>query len=326
MDGPITLRDALLEAQVQHELAKLRDELVPARIAAGVRELFLWMQGVRLDDVSCSAQIAGIIERCAIELRVGGGIVELMGEVGQLVLSSPTGQQTRLNEVLPDSSYELFAAKVAQLSVAWRDLIERITRSEAGELLQTELLTWALNDLLHTRSAPVRVQQVVLGLEARLARAVAKRLRKAVTGERRADLLNVLDPELLRSVADEVWISVSSLPLRQLFALIETQDLDDFIVLGHEFWLGYRKSPYFQRLMLEIVEHFFQKYGAQSLAAIVDDMGVSETLVAQELAALVAPIVARAVETGFAERQLRAQLRTFYESPAFVALLPLAAD
>lgn len=316
----MTMREALLEAHVQHELACLGRERVPAVVSSTVRELFAWMRHVRLQDVSSSSQIAGIIQRCAIELRVGGGIMELVGEMAQLVMASPTGDDTRLDQVLSDSAYEQFADKIAHLSGAWRELIERVRCSEAGKLLQAELLTWAMNDLLHTRAAPPRVQRVILGLQMRLARSLARRLGRAASDERRADVLAVLAPELLRSVADEVWASISSARLRELFGLIDGQDLEDFVVLGHEFWLAYRKSPYFQRLMQEMVEHFFAKYGEQTLLELVDDMGVSEALVAEELSQLLQPLIARAVETGFAEQQIRARLRTFYDSPACAAL------
>lgn len=316
----MTLRDAVFEAHVQHELAALHGEIVPTRIAAAVRALFAWMHEVRLEDVSSSAQITEIIQRYAVELRVGGGIMELTGEMAQLVMASSTGDETRLDQLLSDSAYEQFADKIANLSGAWRALIERVWRSEAGELLQAELLTWAMNDLLHTRAAPLRLQRLVLGLEMRLAHALAKRLGRAASGERHADVLAVLAPELLRSIADEIWTSVSSLRLRELFALIDGQDVEDFVVLGHEFWLTYRKSPYFQRLMQEMVEHFFAKYGGQTLLELVDDMGVSEPLVAEGLSQLLAPIVARAAETGFAEQQIRARLRAFYDSAACAAL------
>lgn len=317
----MTLREALFEAHVEHELARLRDEVVPARISGLVHELFLWMRTVPLQDVSSSARVVGIIRRCAVELRVGGGIVELVGEMGRLVLRSSTGEDTRLDELLPDSSYERFASKVTHLSSAWREIFERIMRTEAGELLQTQLLGWAFHELLRTRDAPVGVQRVVLGSEVRLARALAKRLRQGATGLGRPDLLALLDPELLRSVADEVWTSVAPLRLTQLFALIDEHDLEDILVLGHMFWLDFRKSPYFQRLMVEMVEHFFDKYGAQTLATLVEDMGVEEQVATRELSELLAPIVARAMQTGLLEQLVRTQLRTFYDSPACSAVL-----
>ncbi len=312
-----TLRDALFEAHVRHELARLRGEQIPARVASFVAELFEWMQRVRLCDVSNSEQISGIIQRCAIELRVSGGIMELVGEMGQLVLASPTSDDTRLGQVLDDGAYERFAEKIAQLPGVWRELSERVVHSEAGEVIQEELITRALDDLL--RAAPHRLRRFTLRLEVQLARALAARLRRA--SREHGEAIAVLGPELIRSLADEVWSSVSSLPLRQLFALIDKQDLEDFIVLGHEFWLHYRQTPYFHRLMEEMVAHFFTKYGEQSLAELVDDMGVSQQLLAHELAVLLTPILSRALDSGFAEQQLRAQLRTFYESPACASLL-----
>jgi hypothetical protein len=310
------LRERLLEAHVQHELARWREPL-PARVDAWVAELFRWMQTVTLREVSSSEQITGIIERYAIELRVSGGIMELAGEMTQLVIDSPASEDTRLDELLGDATYEQFADKVMRLSGVWRELTGRIARSEAAELTQAKLLARALSELLGSDTrASTSLRRLLLGLETRFASALARRLHGALSSERGENMLAVIAPELLRSMADELWTSIAPLRLGELFRLLDKQDLEDFVVLGHGFWLDYRKSPYFHRIMQEMVEHFFAKYGEQSLAELVEDMGVSEQMVARELALLLEPLIANTLESGVMERQLRAQLRSFYDSDA----------
>jgi hypothetical protein len=312
------LREQLFEAHVRHELARWRGELLPARVEVLTRELFRWMQTVTLREVSSSEQIAGIIQRCAIELRVSGGIMELVGEMTQLVVNSPLGDDTRLDELLGDTSYELFADKVTRLSAVWRELTGRIVHTEAAELVQAELIAHALHEALRLDAAPAAVRGLVAGLEARIARTFARLLRAALARSRGE---HTLDPELVRSVADEVWTSLAPLRLRELFTLVGEQDLEDFVVLVHQFWLEYRKSPYFQRIMREMVDYFFTKYGEQTLAELVEDMGVGEQLVANELAALFGPLVEHALHSGVVEAQIRAQLRPFYDSKACADLL-----
>jgi hypothetical protein len=314
------LRRALLEAHVRHELARWDDDVLTARVNAWVRRLFAFFGVARLDELSSCAQIVATIERNAIDLRVSGGIVELTGEMAQLVLDSPTSKETRLDELLGDASYEQFAEKVTRLESAWRELISRIARSEAAELVHAKLLASVLGELLHTRGSTHLLRRASVWLELKIANALAARLRAAMNQQGSAQL-DVFDPELVRSVADEVWASVASQRLSELFQFVSKQDIEDFVVLGYEFWNSYRKSAFFQRIMREMVEFFFAKYGAQTLSALIEDMGIDEAMLARELSELLRPIIARANQQGLIEQALRAQLADFYESDVCAQLL-----
>lgn len=314
------LSETLLEAHVRHELARWEGTALDRRMDNWARVLFEWLATVKVDQLSSSTQIMGVIDRNVIELRIGGGIMELLGEMTQLVLDSRASAETRLSELLVDAEYEVFAEKVARLEGVWHELISRIARSEAAELAQARLVARLLGDLVHNRENNGWIRRAVAGLETRVANVLSRQLqsrRAAAAHTREQRLLEVLDPDLVRSVADEVWKSVASLPLGELFQYVDKQDVEDFVVLGHEFWLGYRRSPYFHRIAQEMVEHFFRKYGQQTVLALVDDMGVSEAMVAHELHALLGPILRQAARTGELERLIREQLATFYRSSAF---------
>jgi hypothetical protein len=65
----------------------------------------------------------------------------------------------------------------------------------------------------------------------------------------------------------------------------------------------------------------FEKYGEESLAALILDMGVTEEMVASELRTFLGPLLEHAFRTGFLEQQLRALLAPFYRSPEALAVL-----
>jgi citrate lyase gamma subunit len=111
------------------------------------------------------------------------------------------------------------------------------------------------------------------------------------------------------------------MPLSQAFELIGEQDLEDFVVLVHEFWLRYRRSDFFRNISREMLDHFFDKYGQEPLASVIEDMGVTEAMVAEELIGLLRPILERAVQSGALERLLRARLQAFYGSAAALSAL-----
>jgi hypothetical protein len=134
-------------------------------------------------------------------------------------------------------------------------------------------------------------------------------------------MLEELDSERLRSAIDELWDGISSMRLSQVFALVGEQDIEDFVVLVYEFWLRYRKTEYFRRVSTEIVDHFFAKYGQESLFALIEDMGVTETMVSAELHMLLRPMLDHAARTDSLERLIRARLEAFYASAGARAVL-----
>jgi hypothetical protein len=134
-------------------------------------------------------------------------------------------------------------------------------------------------------------------------------------------LLQVLSPTRVRSLLDEVWDSVAAMPLSEAFAVIGEHDLEDFVVLVHEFWLRYRKTEFFRGISTEMVDHFFRKYGQETLASLVTDMGVSQAMVRDELLGFLRPLVQHALRSGALEQALRARLADFYGSEAAHAAL-----
>lgn len=326
--------ERLLEAHVQHELANWRGAAFEAAVAAQVRALFQWFETIKLDDVVTRAQIAGVIERYVIELRVSGGITELSGEMSRLVFASRANAETRVSEIIAPASYADFADKLIGLERVRRELIHLFAHSETFTTISARLLARGVLDLFSLR-LPLEPRALASGfgglaarvlppLERRLVDALARYLehhRERLARDTEQHLLEVVDSERLRSMLDELWESVDKLRLSETFALLGEQDLEDFVILVFEFWQRYRKSAFFRRISSELIDHFFVKYGQESVASLIEDMGVDERMVTEEVCGFFGPVVERAAESGWLEQQIRAWLEAFYRSPAALAAL-----
>lgn len=318
------LADALLDAHVQHVLAAWRGDSAARLIAGRASSLWRWFGEVTLDQVATRSQVMGLIKRHIIELRIGAGITELAGEMSQLVFSSQRSKTTRLDQVLTDAEYEDFADKVIALEGVRRGLIAMLAQSQAFGLLKTRVLAHTLSAVIFRRVGLLNVTGNLLpAFEQRVTRALTRYFgrREDAPRETEQELLELFDSESLRSLIDDIWAGVAPKPLAEAFAFIGGQDLEDFVVLGYEFWLRYRKSDYFRQITEEMVDHFFTKYGRLSLAELLEDMGVNEAMLAQELEVFLVPVLDEAARTGFLEQQLRANLGSFYRSPAAEAIL-----
>jgi hypothetical protein len=323
----------LLDAHVAHELARLSGPSFAALVDARVADLFDWFANVTLTDVANPNDIATSVEGYVIDLRVSGGITELAGEMAHLVLASSANTRAVVGDILSAESFQDFTEKVIALERARRDLIALVARSSTlGELI-VRVISHILRDAIHrsavrlspTSAIESAVERSVLpDLEARVEALLNRRVerhREQLAERLERHLLEALDADALRALVDELWQTLSKMRMAEAFAYVGEQDLEDFVVFCYEFWLRFRRTPYFRHVLREVVAGVFAKYGSESLAALIEDMGVSREMVATELKTLLAPVLEHATKTGFLEQQIRQHLGDFYESSPCVAAL-----
>jgi hypothetical protein len=332
MSNESDVLERLLDAHVAHELEQLQPSRLPELIEREVNALFAWLGEVKLDDVANREQINSVIERYVIDLKISGAFTELTGEMSRLVVSSRLSEQTRVDQVLQSGDFSQFADKLAGLDRLWRELLHLIVRSDAyATLLSSTLQRGALDalfrdtdeterrtlvDAMLARLRPLVAQRVAPYLSVYLEKLIKRSVRHT---EKR--LLVALDVQAVRGLVDEVWDQIAPMRLSDAFALVSTHDLEDFVVLGYEFWQRYRRTRYFREISRELVDHFFTKYEGDNLLDLLDDLGVSAPMVISELLSFLSPLLAYARKTGFLEQRIRARLGAFYRSDAAAAAL-----
>lgn len=325
--------ERLLQAHVRYELDQLQGEALERTIESAVAGLFAWSRTATLEDVVTPEQIDSVIERYAIELRVSGGITELTGELSRLVVQSERSAATRVDEILAPAAYAEFADKLMALEGVRRTLIPKLAQSVTFTAINTTLMVRSVLDVLpltgkvgggvvaflEPLSRSLREQ-----LEPRLAELLGdylERHRASISRNVEARLLKLLTPDSLRSLLDEIWDGVAGMRLSEAFAALGDQDLEDIVVLIHEFWLRYRKTEFFREISQEMVAYFFAKYGTETLASLVHDMGVSQAMVSDELKRFLKPVLHHAKRTGALENAIAARLSEFYASTEALAAL-----
>jgi hypothetical protein len=318
---------ALLEAHIRYELERLTGSRLDIVIREGVSATLAWLDEVSFNEVVTREQILRVIDLYVINLKVSGGITELAGEMSNVVFSSEASTATRIDEVLPTEAFEDFADKVASLESAQRELLRYVTESAAVRTLAARVVLRAVTELFSRGGEHLgpRLKSLFGKLEERLSPALKGRVGAAVStyveaqseslareGSRR--LLEVIEPEWVRQMADEIWDEIATKPIGDAAHVFTAQDLEDFVVLGYEYWMKFRKTRYFRTVSTEVVHRLFDKYGSESVRSVVSDMGISPAMIENELLSFVPRVVDHARRTGFLEAQLRAYLEPFYRS------------
>ncbi len=322
---------ALLEAHVQHVLEGFRGERFDRAVEDAVSQTMAWLSETKLSEVSSPALIVGVIDRYVIEFRISGGIAELAGEMANCVFLSKHNDDTRLRDIISPEQVEGFVDEIASLGEARREIIHLIFESTSYGAIVANILERGIREAVLGReqaSGPPGAHVVanlarnlarkwVPDLEQRVQIRIAHYLERKnvrVVEDSKRYIADALDEKCVRGIADEIWDAIASMRLSEIFAYLGRYDLDDFVVLGYEFWLQYRKTDYFRRIAEELVGHFFDKYGDKSVLCLIEDMGVTQAMVVHELQVLTLRLREHAAVTGFLEKQIRAYLEPFYKS------------
>ncbi len=335
------LAEALLEAQIAHELGRLRGSGLKRLLDEHIDAVLQWLEDVSLNDVASREQVVGVIERVVIDLRVSGGITELAGEMARGVVTSAVSADTHVSQILDRTTFEDFTEKLLSLDSVRREAISLAANSKSFGTIASRILSHALLDLLfrsdQTRSEPrtLAISELISSMLARVLPGLERHTedflgryienhRARIARDAERHLIAILDQDALQSVVDEVWDALSTLRLAQAFEFVGVRDVEEFVVICYEFWLRFRKTPYFRTIIGELVGLFFDKYGEGSLLSLIEDMGVTVQMVKSELSLFLEPLVAKADETGFLEQRVRAMLTPFYRSSEFARALAAA--
>ena len=134
--------------------------------------------------------------------------------------------------------------------------------------------------------------------------------------ESKSFLENNMTDEELKTSAMDLWDFVESKSLGELQTGIDSMDLSEFVVLGYEFWLRFRKSEYFKQSYELIVAYFYEKYGDAELSVLFDDFLITPDRIKEEAERFAPQVLAVLKESGQLEGLLRRRLESFYTSSA----------
>ena len=159
-----------------------------------------------------------------------------------------------------------------------------------------------------------------LAIENRVKSYIESNLENTVRRTEKA-LIKYFDGTRIVDMSEDIWESIAETKLSKYFAAIDSNDMEDFIIIGHDFWLHFRKTSYFKGIYTELVKYFFKKYGDREIDVILEDVGVSREMVICELIEIISPGIEKALSIGYLEERIRARLESFYLSKKALNLI-----
>ena len=137
-------------------------------------------------------------------------------------------------------------------------------------------------------------------------------------------LHKALSDDELRDTVMAAWVSLEDRTIEDLQDGLGDVQLQEFVVLGYDFWLHFRQTPYFEGCVQAVVEGLYARYGNQPVMNLLADIGVTREVIVTELEAVGLPLVDLLRQEGYLEALLRRRLEPFYRSAATKKLLAAA--
>src|SRR5438105_4049569 len=99
---PLNVAEALLEAHVQFVLGQLDGKSLHSLIEREIDALLAGAEKLTLGEAVTPQMIKDTVQHYAVELELGGGIPELVGEVARAIYAHELHDETRLADLVSD--------------------------------------------------------------------------------------------------------------------------------------------------------------------------------------------------------------------------------
>jgi len=334
-----SLVDTLFEAHVKHEVAALKGAKLKKFLEQEVDELLGYAEKVPLGRLISPEQVMGVIKRIAVNMELDAGIPELAAEMAAEVLKAPVQADTTLGEILSREQASGFIEEALELRQQRERIISEIMAHPVYQELVSNvvyhgLVNYLYEDNLITRSVPgvgsvmkfgkKMANKAVPGLDETFERRIKAWLAESLPGlivRSEQFLHRALTDDELRDSVMAAWVSLENQTIAELQDGLDEVELQEFVVLGYDFWLNFRKTAYFEGCARAVVEHLFAKYGDRPVMDLLNDIGVTREVIVTEIAELGLPIIDVLHKEGYMEALVRRRLGSFYKSAAAKKLL-----
>lgn len=334
-----TLARQLLDAQLQFWL----QELSPARLSHWLREdisyIYRQLDGITLQEAVDADKIKITAHRYALEMEYGGGIPELFGEIANIIYEHPAHEVTTVGAAFGNRVIREFIEKAFEPDGAVEQVIRTVQRSAPFQVFIADVVMLVLKGYLLEENNAVRKLPLLGTAIQRIRDLVDERLpmmqegitvaTRRIVGTSINNTLAALDDLLDKdSYRDEtliatlnLWDDICQKSISEFRTVTSEEDLQEWMVLGYEFWRSFRQTDYLKTIIDTAVDFVFAKYGEDSLQKIIADFGISEAMVEGEILHYADDLASILIEKGIAETLLRRQLERFYLNEDTLALL-----
>ncbi|WP_348765844.1 hypothetical protein [uncultured Salinisphaera sp.] len=330
---------ALLDAHVAYLAAHLQGETLEREYQRRVDWVLADAARLRLGDVVSEAAVKQTAIDYAADMKLGGGIPVLVGDIAAAIYEHPVHERTTLAELLPDREFEELLDKLLEMQRLREEVIHHSVANPVFANLVAQLLYSGLRGYLAegqrmARRVPgsgiaMKAGRALLDrAPARLGAAVERGIRAYVERYTRsgirlseAYLRAAFESDELRQAVLDFWDDHKHRSVASVRDFAGQLDIEELFVIGYEYWQRLRRTPIYRELIENGVEVFFETYRDVTLTDLLADIGVTRDMILRDGMRFVPQVVHALKARGMLEPMLRRHLEDFYRSDAVADIL-----
>lgn len=284
------LAQALLLEQVRYFKQQLAGEHSPEYLQHITHLIFNTSQHLTLGQVVSLEQLQDVVKRYALEMQLGAGLLEFIGEIAQKIYLYTLQSTATVNDLVSDYQFEIWLSKFLELDNV-RVYLNQFLKSSPSirqlcQFIATTVLQNKLPVLFTTSNSKSQLPERAESewkrklrqfssiqqqrLEQKLEDYLAEFIQQQLAG------LSILSNEDLEILIRDIWDDVKEKTIYQYASQLKPIDIEEFFVLIYEYWKELRQSPLMQNLILHGVEVFYRFYEDETLQDLLFGVGLTE--------------------------------------------------
>ncbi len=323
--SPRETANRLLDGLVDYLLARLEPAQMQGFIEAELDFVLGKAAGYTLNDWVTPEQIQQTARKYASEMDISGAIPELVGDMVEEFYQQAMDSDRLVADVVDEDVIMALLDKVLEIPLS-RQSMAWLGRNPVLLALLAGGAQMGIKTLLHQGMPAALRDQLSRRLPERWVNSLDTRMQDWLL--RRTEQL-LSDPWLYRDEnLDELrelvlvgWQDFSQRPVAELRELLSSEDIQELFVIGFEYWRELRHTDYFNGLLDSGVKAFFDKYGEMGLVELLEELGVTRTLMLDDARRFAPPIIEKLRREGLLEEWLRRHLGGFFEAEETLQLL-----
>ncbi len=333
--------EALLTAHVDYILQLLNADNLQATLLAEIDLNLANAPLITLNEAVTPAMIKETAHRYAVELELGGGVFDIIGDIARTVYNHEIHEKTSLNDLMSDRQFTDMLDKVLEM----KELRERVIR----ELVANPVYSALASDVLYhgirgyvwqtavggggkgakslIKFSQAMLSKVPVGFEELVETNLRSYIQKSIStilSESEYFLLRI-DAEKLRDTLLDIWHHLKTNKASLAHQFLSGLDVEEFLVMCYEFWREFRRTEYFNVLLDSGIDAFFNRYGDTTLDVLLEEVGIQREMLVADAIRFVPPILAMLKEKNLLEPMIRQRLVGFYQSDVVAHILMKAS-
>lgn len=331
-------KNELLEAHVRFSLKSYQGRQLDKKISDNVDAIFEYFSDITAKDVVDKERITDTIRSVLFDAPLQPQVLDMVYSMLLAAVDLDLVHKTAVKDVLSKDSYDLVANRIAQSAVMRKKIIAQSMDSALYTELISDVLYNGIKGYLLDENFLVKMPGVsslikaskwglsksMPGLEASVEATTKPYIHaniKRTIKLSKTILERELDEPGLKRIADGMWKKMRNRKLSTLTRSLDEHSCDELIGFGEQLWEDIRSSDFPKQISAQLVEFWLENYGDQTIIEILDSVGIGKQGVIAQLQSYAPEIIHNALDSGYLESRIRAQLTPFYESQEFKKIL-----